>query len=407
MQDWRLRLPFRGIPLRRVPAGPQGERGAHGRGGNHKLAAALDQLREGVPLNWSQMEDDAELPVLALLWSVARESRELPVGDAPHELRASLLEGLAARLPQPKPEAPVRAQPKSLAGFSERVTVLTQVDEEVPPLITNAPQWIAATTAASFVAMLVLSTVLSFFRTTPQSAFTWIEVKQGATVLLKNGPPAGRQAADCSDPRVTSPASRRTFYYLPPDRQQLQSNVGFPVDFFPPTFAASTGGSTLTTFYLTLQDTAVAPCVSDIPDPADSTTMVKLSYTLRRQEAGGALSTPITVFHAKGQTASLDVGDGAWKQVWIGDARGVYWRGRSYTDIDMQDPVWSEDVSVMMVERGDVVTTIVGYAKAGVTEEALTALVTVLGKPWGGVDAPPVVRATDLFPPGESTALER
>ena len=37
------------------------------------LANALDQLRQGVPLNWAQMEDDPELAVLVSLQSAAMQ----------------------------------------------------------------------------------------------------------------------------------------------------------------------------------------------------------------------------------------------------------------------------------------------------------------------------------------------
>src|SRR5689334_11402828 len=97
------------------------------------LAEALDQLRVGVPLNWSQIEDDQELATLSALQPAAWECRAYEGIHVPSELRATLFEQLSARLPEARPE-PVKEPPKALAGFSEKVQVLTQAEEDVPSL---------------------------------------------------------------------------------------------------------------------------------------------------------------------------------------------------------------------------------------------------------------------------------
>jgi hypothetical protein len=123
------------------------------RGPESRLATALDQLCEGVPLNWGQMEDDPELITLARL-QVAGEQCKEELIEVPPNLRATIIERLAPRLPEPKPQ-PVKEVPKSLAGFSENVQVLTQVEDDIR-LTSDMPLWIAATVLASAVAVLAL-----------------------------------------------------------------------------------------------------------------------------------------------------------------------------------------------------------------------------------------------------------
>src|SRR5436189_633176 len=99
---------------------------------DRRLADALDQLRAGVPLNWTQMEDDPELVTRTALQGVAQSYRQrthLP----PLDLRSELIEGLSKQMPAPR-AAPARPQPRSLAGYSPSLDVLTQPEEEVPDL---------------------------------------------------------------------------------------------------------------------------------------------------------------------------------------------------------------------------------------------------------------------------------
>src|SRR5687768_8012663 len=141
----RFRLP--NLPARYRPLLKERDGRPRLIGSNKRLAEALHQLSLGVPLNWGQVEDDPELETLADIDAAAQECRRAVAGSVPSELRARLIERLAKGLPEPKAQ-PVKAAPKSLAGFSENVMVLTQVEEDIPSLISNVPQWIGATFAA-------------------------------------------------------------------------------------------------------------------------------------------------------------------------------------------------------------------------------------------------------------------
>jgi hypothetical protein len=136
------------------------ERPPHLRGSDGRLAAALDQLLEGVPLNWGQIEADPELITLDRLQRAAGQCREKLI-EIPPDLRSSVIERLATSLPAPKPR-PVKETPRSLAGFSEEVQVLTQVEDDIQ-LTSDMPLWIGMTLAASAVAMLVLWLLSTFF----------------------------------------------------------------------------------------------------------------------------------------------------------------------------------------------------------------------------------------------------
>src|SRR5438105_9134783 len=82
------------------------------RGQDRALAEALDQLRAGVPLNWSQVEDDPEMAVLAALQDAAQECREEYIGYPPPGLKETIFEKLSPSLPEWQPE-PVKEPPKS------------------------------------------------------------------------------------------------------------------------------------------------------------------------------------------------------------------------------------------------------------------------------------------------------
>lgn len=124
------------------------------RASDRALAEAMDQLRAGVPLNWSQVEDDPELATLSALQAAAWECRTQAGSHAPPELRAELFERLSARLPEPQPE-PVKQPPKALAGFSEKVPVLTQAEEDVPPLTGMSLRWVGLAAALALLVLLV------------------------------------------------------------------------------------------------------------------------------------------------------------------------------------------------------------------------------------------------------------
>ncbi len=391
----RFRLPS--LSPRRRPSFKPSERRARLRGANKRLADALHQLSLGVPLNWGQVEDDPELETLADIEAAAQEWRRVVAGSVPSELRTRLIERLTKQLPAPR-AAQVKAAPKSLAGFSENVTVLTQVEEDVPSLISNAPQWIAATVAAglAFTGLFWLVANLLFPVYIPQ--YEWIEVRQGGKVVAQQKPNANASLAACSGFTLTKPDQERKFIRLPDDRNQLRSSVGFPVEFLPRTLAITTTVpitptaqaftpisapsepvlSTLTetrtiTYSLALTDMSVAPCTGDIPDPEDPGAVVKLAYVAQISTGRrSGISTPLSFFQAREQPVFLDAGNGLWKEVTVGGGRGVYWRGGPYRDVEGN--AWIGDVSVLIIERGGIISTLVGQANQQVTEEMLLGL---------------------------------
>src|SRR5688572_23230986 len=95
------------------------------------MAEALEQLRSGVPLNWGQIEDDPELATLARLQEAGEQARMMPLREPDAEFKAALVQRLAKRLPEPTTSTAPPATPQTLAGFSERVQVLTQVEDDV------------------------------------------------------------------------------------------------------------------------------------------------------------------------------------------------------------------------------------------------------------------------------------
>ncbi|MFL5733595.1 MAG: hypothetical protein ACJ78Q_10380 [Chloroflexia bacterium] len=330
------------------------------------LADALDQLGQGVPLNWTQLEDDPELAVLASLGSAAMECREQAY-PTPPGLRRDLFQEWAARLPEPK-QAPVQEQPRALAGYSENVYVPPQAEEEVPTLSATMLPRIAravAITAAVGILLWLVSTVMSIVRPTP--TYTWISVRKNGQTVFPQNLPLGWSPPTCTNSQPAGPTASRSFITFP-NKNQLQLSVGFPVEFLPSTLTLSTTNS------VALTDQAVSPCTEDVPDPADVGALVKLNYITRRQmDPSFSATAPLTVFEAKQLPLAIDVPSGDAKEVKIGNVHGIYWHGGPYQD--PEGTHWIGDVSVMLLEKGDMAMLLVGEVRQGITEEMLTGLV--------------------------------
>jgi hypothetical protein len=355
-----------------VPFGPPKSRTRRLGRPERALAEALDQLGRGVPLNWTQIVDDPELIVLASLQKAALECREKPYSTPP-ELRHDLFEELSVRLPEPRPE-PVKAQPKSLAGYSESVYVPTQAEEDVPALTpTLLPR--VAMGGAAVVALALLFWIVGplVAGLLPTPSYTWISARKNGQSVYRQTLPAGWAAPSCTGGFEASDPSAKRHFITFPDKSQLQLYVGFPVQYLPTIVPLSA------TYTLGVTDQAVSPCALDTPDPGDLGEVVKLNYVARTQTDPGSSSTaPITVFEAKQLPATIDAGSGQVKEVKIGDMHGIYWRGAPYQDLEGTH--WIGDVSVMMLEKGDIVLTIVGEVRQGATEEMLTGLVKQMGE---------------------------
>jgi hypothetical protein len=87
----------------------------------------------------------------------------------------------------------------------------------------------------------------------------------------------------------------------------------------------------------------------------------------------------MAVYVAKVQPTPLDVSVGNWHEVRVSPANGrdafhgVFWHGTPY--YDRAGVRWAGDVSVLMVERGDMLYTLIGAPTDGITEEFLLSVV--------------------------------
>ncbi|HUP27897.1 MAG TPA: hypothetical protein VM409_05635 [Chloroflexia bacterium] len=413
LRRWRpsSRGPERLDPYTRSPAGL-----ARLRGNDRRLAEALRQLSQGIPLNWAQVEDDPELATLAVLMEPAKEVRRAVSGGVPSETRAQILAALEKHLPEPKVRAQ-KEEPKALAGFSESVPVLTQADEDVPPLISNVPQWIGATFAAGLVVIGIMWAISNVFFPVYRPQYAWIDLVQaGRSITVQDQQASGKVLPACVGFNLSDPSSTRKFIRLPDDREQARASVNFPIQFMPrtltmtveitatqtaqPSPGAETPGATPTsrrgptavplptgtrvvTYGFQLTDTSVAPCVGDTPDPNDPGASVKLNYVLNINiSRRSGQSTSFVVFQAREQPVFIDVSKGSWKEIKGEGWHGAYWKGAPYRDPEGKE--WIGDVSVLVFENGGTITTMVGDARQGVTERMLTHLADYLHSTGSG-----------------------
>ena len=379
--------------MRRVPAGSPGRRKAPARprlrGANRALHDALSQLHEGVPLNWSQVEDDPELITLAQLAN-RNNWRGQITGPMPSELKNELYGRLDRIIPRPKPKQ-VRKTPRSLAGFSENVPVLTQVEDEIQPLSQTALPWLGATVAASVVVSLVLW-ALSSFLVPPRPTFSWIELRQGDKALSKVQRTSSWVLPGCLNFRADDPHMHRTFNLGMANRDQAATSAHFPIQYLPTTLPISP------VVTLRLLDISISPCTVQGADPTDPGQMVKLNYSARTGDGkGGLAASPLIVFQAKALPALIDVSAGKWKEVHLGTAHGVYWQGGPYSDYEGTN--WIGDVSMLAIEDGDVVTTYIGQVPQGITESVLTTLAQQVqhDKESAGGRTPPTFHWIELW----------
>ena len=109
-------------------------------------------------------------------------------------------------------------------------------------------------------------------------------------------------------------------------------------------------------------------------EPADPDTKVKLRYSVRidtekpifqgpipdiviLQDSNIPQVSDIVVFQTRRVPIAHYVEGGQWKEVQVGDARGVYWSGSQYHD--MEGLYWQDGANVLIVERGDMVVTLI------------------------------------------------
>ena len=360
----RVSLPLKGTDrLRRALFRPRPAR--MGRS-ERKLEAALNQLRSGVPLNWTQIEDDPELVTLARVYEVAQQARGYAQEPVPPNLRAETLDRISKRLPKPKPQQ-VKQAPKSLAGFSENVPVLTQAEDDLPGLETKAPQMVAAV-FITIVLVTGLAFAYNYFFPVPKNPYTWIEVRQNGSITQRPNLPTGYKRPNCPATTITTTLPYATRRYMSfTERQKAQENVDFEIAFMPDSLQV--GG---TTYGISLVESAVAPC-DEIG--ATSFSYARMSYLVRSTTPAGDFKlAQLNVFQGRQQPVAVDNGAGTLKPVTIGQRHGFYWVGEPYRDYSNVLWLGQGPISVLVLEIDDIVTTFVGQQENGVTEEMLTAL---------------------------------
>jgi hypothetical protein len=367
-----------GSPPRRVPIGDMDERNLRLRGAGRRLASALDQLRSGVPLNWGQVEDDPELITLARLQQAGQECRAMPLREPSASMKAALIAQLSARLPaaQAKKEKVV---PKSLAGFSEDVPVLTQVDDNIN-LGVNWPVVILRGAVGLAVLLLAVWGIAALLKaTTSTLTFSWIDVRRGGESISHVQRTLGLNDPPCRVARHNNP-TRPSFFIPAQTPHDAEASVGYNIPFLPESVAAPVP------YILHVIMSSIAPCDNNTLQVGDPAALVYLQYIARRVDptpnttpsvsAGQSVPTvgvaSISMFAYNEEPVYLNVSTGNWEEVREGDLHAVYWRGNVYRDQSGYE--WSGDVSVMLVEHNDTVVTLVGYNSNGVTRQMLTEL---------------------------------
>jgi hypothetical protein len=326
------------------------------------------------------VEDDPELATLSYLEDVASECRGSVLGETPPSLREAILGDLSRRLPKPKPVT-VKVVPKTLAGFSENVPVMTQTEDNIPQLISRAPQIAGAIALAAGVIALLYWGIGMLLARPPASmpTFSWVEVRQAGKSVTLTQKPNGWVAPKCANYDLTDPSAKREYVSIP-DFQQMQRTVGFPIRSLPRAIDVPDPPTSTVTYGMNFSGLDVAFCEEEF-NANDRGVSVKVEYmvtrTASRSDPNRANQTSdLSVFQARQFPTILDAGSGTWKEVTIGGSHGVYWRGGPYRD--PSDARWIGDVSVMVLERGENVMMLVGQASAGITEEFMAEVVRAI-----------------------------
>ncbi len=372
----RPRAPTRNN-MRRVPVGVLVDQPSRLRGGDKRLSDALDQLRSGVPLNWGQVEDDPELATLARLQQAGQECRLLPLTEPSPQLKAAIYDRLAAKMPAPRPKQE-KVAPKSLAGFSENVPVLTQVEDDVRLSV----DWTGILLKGALAVLAIVVVVWGFgylSKSLFAPTFSWIQLHNGSDAVSHLQQVATITVPDqspCKEARNRNAGLTGNFV---PVRQlrNAQADVNYSIPVLP------AGISVPTTYTFQLALASVSPCEGNTPIQSDPTSLVSLLYTAStliidsnaRNNASGNptgrknVLTNVTMFVAHDQITPFEVGLGNWHEVRVGDLHGIYWRGGPYRD--PSDTRWGNDTSILLAEHGSTVIIIIGSNAEGVTEPML------------------------------------
>jgi hypothetical protein len=314
------------------------------------------------------------------LQGAAQEAKLEYAPEPPADARAAWLEEKAMQLPVPKKKAE-KVVPKSMAGFSERVQVLTQVEEDVR-MGANVPRILVRSAAVLGAVGLVVYGIIWFFTAFATPGFTWIEVRKGSDVLNRVLRPSGWQEYPCKVERLKTTLQNEWFHTYTSMRI-VEDKLTFDVPMLPARIDVPLEHT------LEFKEASVAPCKADEEVSQDPGAMLKLEYAVEHKvfDPSGptpvpgspadqqTIVAPLIVYVAQNQPLPLSVRDGTWREVKLTDAHGgpdlhgVIWRGDGFHD--RSGVAWYGEVIVLLVERGNMIMMIEGAPYDGVTEEFL------------------------------------
>jgi hypothetical protein len=343
------------------------------------MAGALDQLRSGVPLNWGQVEDDPALETLARLELAGQECRAMPLQEPSPQAKAALVERLSKNLAAPRLK-PEKAAPKSLAGFSENVQVLTQVEDNIN-LGINWPLAILRGAAGLALVILVVWGIWTLLKSATTPSFSWIEVRRSGEPVSLVTHHVAPDDLPCVVARADNP-DRPGFFIPLQALRDAQANVDYNIPLFPNNITVPT------TFTFQLSLASIDPCDGNTLKGSDPAALIALQYEARRLTFDpNATPTPnglgrppgiratvatIALFASHEQPAFVDATTGEWKEVRIPGVHGVYWHGTPYHDLSGAE--WNGDVNVLTIEHEDTVVTLVGSGIEGINEQVLVEI---------------------------------
>jgi hypothetical protein len=293
-----------------------------------------------------------------------------------------LIEHLAKGLPAPKPPKPERVIPRTLAGFSERVQVLTQVEEDVP-VQASLPRLLVRGAALVVMVGLVIYGFAALIGALTTPAYRWIELRKGDDVLNRVLRPSGWQAYPCKVARLDDILYTEWFHAYTTSRV-VRDRLSFDIPLLPLRVTQPT------TATLDYQLASIAPCDPDKEVSNDPGAILKLDYSLTHKiidptappDAFGKLTTqkevvvPLVVYVGRDQPLPLDVREGIWREVYVPQAKGgtdmhgVIWRGDYFHDRS-GTVSWYGEVIVLMIERDDLIMVLTGAPHDGITDGLL------------------------------------
>jgi hypothetical protein len=298
-------------------------------------------------------------------------------------MKEGLIRDLSSRLPRPVIK-PQKGVPTTLAGFSESVPVVTQVEDEID-LGVNWPLTLLRGALVLVVVAVVIWGLSSLFRQDAIPTYQWIQALQANKPVTQMERTLPATDLPCKLARSDRPF--QPVYFVPVQAlKDAQANVGYNIPVLPVRISAPA----TSTFQLSFVN--VAPCDNATLRSGDPGADVAMQYRVNRrlagptptpnfsvqptrsnipgQSTGGQSGTGfMAVFVVNAQPSYIDVTNGSWHEVRNGTLHALYWLGGPYTDLSGAQ--WMGDTSVLLVEHGDTVVTMVGSYADGITEDLL------------------------------------